>query len=231
MLVPASEGCEDLLSHLYGINWAILKPSDKAFMLDKGIEAAICHVQSVCHELDVGISVCGNPKQPTLRMWWNKRVEPEQVAIDLKWACWSEHKQEWVEHAPGMWERMENAFHGKSGPIQISTAPRKEIRFGSVLIQKGQASGHFVTEWDSVEDLADNLKTEADKGFRELIPYTTRRAEPGCEWDFKLHGRKFSSFMRSIDLEEAKLLDYDRQEWGSIKALFSTKGGEAHAGS
>jgi hypothetical protein len=230
MLVPSYQrptaGIEAVLSHLYGEDWLKMKSSDRAFMKGEPVEKVIEHIKSVCRDLKLSVSICGNRNLPTLRVWWNPvvTVEPEKVTVDLKWSCWSEDRGYWDEYAPGVWDRMERAFKGEAGPVVVGTGPRKEIRYGSVLIEKGEASGWFATEWDEVHELADTLGTECDDAFCEMIPHTMELMEPGVAWDFRVRARKFPNLMRRIDNEENELLQHDKREWESIEACFRQSG-------
>lgn len=227
MLVPVSEGSEAVLNQLYlDEDWTKMKPSDRAFMKDDSIEKVIAHIKEVCKDMKMGVSFCGKPANPTIHLWWNPvvAVKPEELNVDLKWACWSADEGHWNDYAPdGAWERIKQAFLGTAGPVTINTGPRKEIRFGSVTISKGHAEGYFCTEWDGVEELADTLGTEPDDAFREMIPFTWRNMEPGHEWDFKVKARSFQRLMERIDKEEHNLLVHDEREWKYIKDCFQPK--------
>jgi hypothetical protein len=147
-------------------------------------------------------------------------IEPEKVQVDLKWSCWIVDEGVWNEYAPGVWERMRQAWSGEAGPVTINTGPRKEIRYGSVTISKGRAAGYFCTEWDGVEELADTLKTKCDDGFHEMIPRSVHTMEPGMDWEFSVKARSFNKLMHRIDHEEDELLQRDRQEWEWISTCF-----------
>jgi hypothetical protein len=118
---------------------------------------------------------------------------------------------------------MQDAFLGKTGPLKISTAPRKEIHFGSVTVFKGGAKGVLTTEWDDVEGLADTLGVECDEVFRECVPFTMENMAPGVAWAFSVKARKFESLMRRIDDENSRLLERDEQEWKYLKESFDKK--------
>lgn len=231
MLVPSyrcpAVGIEELLNLLYAQDWLSMKSSDRAFMKGEPIEVVVAHIKEVCKDLKIKVSVCGNRKLPTLRIWWNKveHIEPEKLSVDLKWSCWSVDRGYWGEYAPGVWERMEAAFKGEAGPVVVHTGPRKEIRYGSVTIYKGGACGQFSCEWDSVEELADTLGVKCDEAFRETIPYSSHLMEPGTDWEFgTIKARKFQRLMNRIDGEENEFMVHDVREWNGIKACFSRMG-------
>lgn len=224
MLVPMSDDAKAVLSELYGTNYDNMKPLERAFMKGERIDAVLAHVKTVAKELNIGLSVCGKPYAPTLRLWYKvtPAVQPtEEKSVDLKWSCWSTDESVWGDYAPGTWERMEQAFNGTASPLKVASGPRKEIRYGSVVISKGKATGYFVTEWDSVDSLADTLGTEPDEGFNEMIPHSPYTMEPGMDWDFTVKAKSFRKLMARIDAEEDRLLETDRMEWESIKACFT----------
>ena len=80
--------------------------------------------------------------------------------VDLKWSLWSKDKSYWEEYAPGAWDWMRQWFDASiddgnpesaglnDRPRIIHTAPRKEIRFGNVEFQPGQAKVTFWAEYD-----------------------------------------------------------------------------------
>lgn len=71
------------------------------------------------------------------------------ISIDLKWSLWSTQRTYFDEYAPGVWDTMRAAFDGTGTEVLVNTAPRKEIRYGSVLVQPGQMHVHFWAEWDN----------------------------------------------------------------------------------
>lgn len=223
MLVPVSQNGSTILNQLYMQDWNKLKPSERAFMKGEPIESVIAHIKDVCKDMKIGASFCGKKAGPTIRLWWNpiQYVKPETISVDLKWSCWTEDKSVWDEYAPGVYQKMADAFTGKSKPVEINSGPRKEIRYGCIVISKGQATGHFCTEWDDAESLAETLNIEPDDAFREMIPFSSHNMEPGMDWEFKVKARKFTTLIRAIDKEENKLLEMDEREWGYIKNCFN----------
>lgn len=222
MLVPCAEGYEPLLNELYADNWAKMKPSARAFCKGEPIDKVLDHLNTVFKDMGIKASYCGRWDRPTVRLWWNPKVlvTPISISVDLKWSCWSVAREYWDEYAPNVWDQMEKAFRGEATPVTINTGPRKEIRYGSVTISKGEASGYFCTEWDDPESLADTLGTVCDEGFREMIPYSVHNMEPGMDWEFGVKARSFAKLMERIDAEENNLLETDAREWGYIKDCF-----------
>lgn len=209
---------------LYGEEWSKLKSSDRAFMRGEPIETVIANIKVVCKELGISVSFCGGGH--TVRLWRRHPlalVKPKEISVDLKWSCWTEDEGIWNDYAPGVWETMLKAFTGETGPVTIHTGPRKELRYGSVTIEKGKASGHFCTNWDDCNELADTLGTECDDAFCEMIPHSIHLMEPGMDWEFSnLKARTFVNLMRKIDNEENELLVMDEREWKYISDCFKT---------
>lgn len=232
MLVPSyrhpspENGVESVLSLLYGEDWLNMKSSDRAFMKGEPVEKVIAHIKEVCKSLNVGVSFCGNRKLPTIRLWLPKPQEivtPTKVSVDLKWSCWTTDESVWEEYAPGVWEQMRKAWAGETGPVEVATGPRKEIRYGLVTIYKGEAHGYFYSNWDECYELAQTLGTECNDAFCEMIPHSIHAFEPGVDWDFSVKARSFNKLIERIDNEENNLLEADKREWESIEACFKEK--------
>ena len=224
MLVPSysrpTEGIEGLFNKIYGDNWATMSSSVRCFCAGQPVENVVQHIKTVFRdELKIPISFCGYRQLPTIRVWWNPTVQsdPEKVSVDLKWSCWSSANGHWDDYSPNTWDRMEQAFKGVASPVLITTGPSK--RHGSVLIEKGKASGWFATEWDDLESLSDTLGTVNDEAFSETIPFT-ELGLPGVSWYFEVRARTFQSLMNKIDKEEDGLIIQDQAEWEGIKNIF-----------
>jgi hypothetical protein len=224
ILVPISENSVQFLNELYHDDYEKAKRSDLAFMKGQPIEEVVARVKKIANGRDIKISLCGKKSSPTLRLWKSKPVEtvkPEVISVDLKWGIWSRHEYHWNDYAPGIWQKMREAFEGTGNPVEIRSAPRKECHYGKVTIERGCAYGHFVTEWDECSELAETLETEDDDGFREMIPFSMHSMEPGMDIDFdKIKTRKFSSLMNKIDDQENELLEMDKKEWELIASCF-----------
>lgn len=226
MLFPVSENSIAFLNDMYVFpdGYDKAKPSERAFMKGEPIQAVIAHIKEVCKGMEIKVSFCGKRNGPTIRLWRRHPLEvrkPEEVSVDLKWSCWTTDESIWNDYAPGVWERMQKAFTGESGPVTVGTGPRKEIRYGSVTIYRGGASGYFCTNWDECEMLAETLGTTCDDAFVEMIPHSIHCMEPGMDWDFGLiKARKFINLMRKIDAQENELLVMDEREWKFIADCF-----------
>jgi hypothetical protein len=226
-LYPVSEGSEKILTKLYCQEYDTLKRREVC-CLRGTVKEVLAEVKKVAKEMGMRVSACGKKGAPTLRVWGPK-PETElsgEVSVDLKWSLWSQDQEIWEQYAPGVWERMRDAFLGKTGPLMVRTAPRKEIHFGTVTVSKGTAKGVFTTEWDELEGLAETLGVECDDLFRECVPFTTENMAPGVAWDFDLKARKFGSLMRRVDEENSTLLERDERAWKSLEESFKENGDE-----
>jgi hypothetical protein len=142
------------------------------------------------------------------------------VEIDLKWSLWSADIETFHERAPyvaGLLEVM-SPHQG----ITIHTAPRKEIRFGTVTVSRTsglawEAYGCFRAEWDDVSSLMDTLNVpDQDRSmFEEACPYSD--GEPGVGIEFDVKARSLRSLLRKVDAEEARLLDEENTAWAEFE--------------
>ncbi len=219
-LIPKGDNDKGMLTKLYGQDYDTLKKSE-VFCLKKA--TALKDIKKICRDLGVKVSVCGDREKPTLRLWDapRERGPDAEVSVDLKWSLWSEDKDNWEDYAPGVWKQLEDAFLGKTGSVIVRTAPRKEIHFGMVTVFKGGAEGSFATEWDEPEGLAETLEVEYDEAFREMVPFTTTKMEPGVEVFFQLKAKKFNKLMRRLDQANSELLDKNEEEWKYFKSCFT----------
>ena len=219
-LVPIDDRGDVVLTRLYGQDYKTLMRKE-VFCLHGDIKKVLAEVRQVGKELGLRISACGKKSAPTLRVWVpGPSPEVGSASVDLKWSLWSQDQSVWNEYAPRVWKQMQDAFLGKTGPLKISTAPRKEIQFGSVTVFKGGAKGVLTTEWDDVEGLADTLGVECDDVFRECVPFTVENMAPGVSLEFSVKARKFESLMWRIDEEECRMLERDKRAWDCLKESF-----------
>lgn len=105
------------------------------------------------------------------------------ASVDLKWSLWSKDKSYWEAHAPGLWDWMREWFEASTddgnpesaglsdAPRVIHTAPWKEIRFGTVEFQPGEAKVHFWSEFDDdcEQEAPDYRETIEAETFEELM--------------------------------------------------------------
>ena len=115
--------------------------------------------------------------------------EPLTFAVDLKWSLWSAAEEYWEEYAPEALAHLREGFAGAfedGGTIVIHTAPRKEIKYGTVTIDP---CAGFVTV---------AFRSEFDEG--EVPPAVYESAE------FPLPGT-LAEFLAQVDEVEDRLID------------------------
>lgn len=149
----------------------------------------------------------------------------EMADVDLKWGLWSPDKSIWEERAPGVWKKLERAFKGTGPAVTVHTAPRKEIRYGTVEVWKGHATVRFGSIWDepschvpeSVPESRFEKAREAiwewfsgDYGFWDGDPESPIGALVETGWD-PIRARSFDALMRKIDAMEADLLNQESE--------------------
>jgi len=155
---------------------------------------------------------------------WATVEQVETREVDLKWSLWSRDKEFWEARAPGVWDTLEGLTPGSA--LEIRTAPRKEIRFGSVKIERQEvgwvARGYFESHWDDVEDLGDTLgvPVEAWEGLFETVPRTPS-GEPGVGFDFEVQAGSLMEIMVLIDEQEATLLEEEKRAWNDFESTYS----------
>lgn len=225
-LFPVDDKSGPILDRLYGQDYKTLGRKEVC-CLRGNVREVLAEVKRVGKEIGLRMSICGKKGAPTIRVWDSAPAqEAGSVHIDLKWSLWSQDNGVWDEYAPGVLKQMQDAFLGKTAPLVVQTAPRKEIYFGSVTISKGQAKGVFTTEWDEVEELADTLGVKCDEVFRECVPFTMENMAPGVALDFLVKARKFESLMWRIEEEECRMLERDKRAWTCLKESFKPEDNE-----
>jgi hypothetical protein len=85
--------------------------------------------------------------------------DPLVFSVDLKHALWSKDRDYWQEYAPNTLAHLiagfDGAFDEHGDTIVIETAPRKEIRFGKVVLdpKAGTVTVTFNSEFDDDADI------------------------------------------------------------------------------
>lgn len=140
----------------------------------------------------------------------------QRYEIDLKWSLWSAEREHWLDHAPDALAALEQLAVGAS--LTIATAPRKEIRFGTMHIARTvagyTAQGEFYTQWDDVEDLADTLGCEPDRLYH-LLDFN-EVGVVGAAVDVDVQAPTLDALLRRIDQREEALLTQDADGWQSL---------------
>jgi len=145
-------------------------------------------------------------------------VEPDVVDVDLKWSLWSADEETFEEYAPGIAARMRAAHSGEGKPLLLRTAPRKEIRFGAVLISKGTAEVEFSFEWDEPHELAASVDDRLETGMSDeehdwvsglVADYL---AASYCEFrrERVISEEDFGKLLEAVDKVEEELLEGEK---------------------
>ena len=154
------------------------------------------------------------------------KPNPIEEEVDLKWSLWQESEDEWEDYAPGVYQKLKDAFLGDGAEIRVHTAPRKEIRFGDVVISEGKAEVNFRAIWDSPsalvpdacpEFLRDEMEELITSYFSEKDGYYYDYEDPiGASVVQSLSAVSFDKLMGEIDDLENKLVS----EEGENSELF-----------
>lgn len=224
-LIPTCDTENDLqiLSDIYGEDYSTMKTANKAFLRGESAEAAFAQFKMVAVERGLSVQACGSKHHPTLRVWKPRAtlVQPaEKTSVDLKWGLWAKSHDTWENYAPGLWSRMEEAFLGTTPALSITTAPKKEIRYGTVVISKGQADVEFYAMWDEAhchvpESLTGSKYDEATNQIHEWFANNhgffggDGESPIGAEIGTTVKSRKFANLMNKvsaleIDMREAE---------------------------
>jgi hypothetical protein len=123
-----------------------------------------------------------------------KQGDPLEFRIDLKWSLWSADIEHFEEYAPETLKHLRAGFAGDFAEygdyVVITTAPRKEIRYGKVTIdpKTDRVTVTFRAEWD--DDQEEQGVWESDE-FE--LPET------------------LEEFMKLVDDAEARLIEKERE--------------------
>jgi len=85
--------------------------------------------------------------------------DPLEFRIDLKWSLWSKDADHFEKYAPETLKHLKAGFAGDfdehGDTIVVTTAPRKEIRFGKVVLdpKAGTVTVTFNSEFDDDEEV------------------------------------------------------------------------------
>ena len=175
------------------------------------------------HCVGVGLQPYGGPTQ--------------FYTVDLKWSIWTTDENEFVgQEASQRWERidlgekMRNAFLGTGPPIGINSAPRKEIRFGNVTIQKGGAVGEMWTAWgesyslvpddmESIDEATDGAVTDAISDWVDgRAGFDDSGDVMGAFVDFDIKASTFEAMMEAVDQQEEMLIQQDQRNYKELSA-------------
>lgn len=141
------------------------------------------------------------------------------VTVDLKWSLWAALAFDWEDYAPGVVARMRAAFEGTGPAVLVRTAPRKEIRYGSVFIHKGRADVDFYCVWDESNDLVPESITDdaaRDDAAESIGRWFEDHDESGdnvpCRVIETVRARTFERLMLKVDQCETRLLKEEEEQ-------------------
>lgn len=139
--------------------------------------------------------------------------------LDLKWNLWSRDAETFPAEALAALQR---AFANKAHAVTVYTAPRKEIRFGTVVVTGHSATVDFYTVWDQPHELC-SCPEQIDaawgwfsEGFDDGSPIGARVTR--C-----VSAHSFKGLLRAIDRLEAELLKADEEAWAEFSTRFEVK--------
>jgi len=155
--------------------------------------------------------------------------------VDLKWSLWSARVEHWEEYAPETLALLRAGIEGghmlESGEgCVIRTAPRKEIRHGTVEIypRDGRifADVLFGCEWDEPHELAgtllyENKLEETDENLATVRAYLEDCGIRGTTREGTIDFGEtptLAEVLEKIDAVEAALLKGDTAEWEATVA-------------
>jgi hypothetical protein len=148
--------------------------------------------------------------------------------IDLKWSLWS--SEELLERYPEVYEQARLAFSAEGDPVEIHTAPRKEIRFGDVTIEDGCASVNFYFEWDEpyeqlwrVEEITGELtEPETESAKQDVCEYFSE-----MDWGIykEVGAPTFEELLEKIDEVESELLELEDRQSNAFEEHLKWMGG------
>ena len=151
----------------------------------------------------------------------------KSVDIDFKYSLWSS-EESWFEDMADTEDAlllMKAAFDGSGNPVCVRTAPKKEIRFGSVWIERNEMSYAFRSEWDDSCDLVpdSNLNDAQRVELEGSISEWCQVLKDGYELDFFIEDNvgaytrgvvqceDFKSALEQVDAAEDHLIEMEAE--------------------
>lgn len=140
--------------------------------------------------------------------------------IDLRHSLWTPDVGIWERSAPDALACLRALSEGDV--IVIETAPKKEIRFGTVVVRR-LPEGYAVTvefraDWDEIDDVADTLGIDADDlhalTLEGVVPYGTHVTD-----GFLV--ATLDEVFDKVDAVEENLIDRDKQNWHILQSHFA----------
>lgn len=153
--------------------------------------------------------------------------EPLRFDIDLKWSLWSKDKEYWLEYAPETFKHIQSGIdegwlEETGETLEIVSRPRKECRYGKVLLKysakhdRVTANVYLVDSWDEPDAIADTLGlTGETTTLLDQLPYVD--GEPGVCVEKELLIDSCEELLRMVGQLEDELLIHSEETWNSLK--------------
>lgn len=212
ILLPI-EGDTELINELYGSKYEEMTEDARYFRLDLDLGA----VSEFLLEIASGCRFQANFIEPTM-FEVAEQLKPISFNIDFKWSLWMSDMSVWDAETR---EASKLAFAGEGAPVIIHTAPRKEIRYGTVVISQGKANVEFYAVWDSPIDLIpENCPKKWKKKMKEEIEtyftfgygfYDGGENPIGASVQNEVTASTFEELLQKIDTHEEELLELERE--------------------
>lgn len=167
------------------------------------------------------------------RYFSNQEGGTAEFDIDLKWSLWSTDEGVWEQYAP---EALKHLKLMNDNTLILKTAPRKEIRYGTVTItgtSEGEdglggeleATGRFEAQWDEVADLMNTLELDPDdederQCFVDSLPFANMDGDPGTYVEFTVKAKSVAELLLLIDEKEAQLITENDRQWEELEGLY-----------
>lgn len=152
------------------------------------------------------------------------------LEVDLKWSLWTLDASYWP---PGHYLLLQKAFRDvrdeRINSFTVHTAPRKEIRFGTVTFASDhrwlsvKVSVGFCEHWDETHDILDDFDLVEDQevysSLDQLIPSCCRcyDGDNGVDSTITFKARSFAAAMKRIDKHEEKLMRDSGEAWETVQ--------------
>ena len=221
LLTPVS-GDIRILDELYGKAYDELPESEKEFEAEH-FEDAVKNVTEVAEALKLKVEQI---QEQEVCLSFEIIPPPLEYHVDLKWSLWEDADSSiWEEYSEDedLLPNMAAAFRGEGPAVVVYSAPRKEIRYGTVTISKGEASCQLVSLWDSPpchipedcpEEFRDEFEESIDLFFSEGEGYWEDYEDPiGAKVEQLVKAETFPELMKGIGNLESAL--YEQEDLSS----------------
>lgn len=148
--------------------------------------------------------------------------------VDLRWSLWSKYTEEFEGRNAEAINAAKQVFDGEYDyPVKIHTAPKKEIRFGTVTFTGQTAEVLFSFDWDEpyeqiwrVEEITGELNEQEEASVREQIEMFFSELDWSVSDD--VSGSTFAELMERIDEVESNLLEQEDTQSKELDALLKS---------